>query len=241
MGPTWGPPGSCRPQMGPMLAPWTLLSGAIWKHVNLGNAEKICSTVQLIFSWPCRVEQADSQAKRLWGYSSSGANYCSQSATWQNVYNINGLTETLSGLQKIFRYNTFLCDTIYIYIYQMDCVCQRYHKECSTRTCADDCYNCWHYGDVIMGTMASQITSLTIVYSTVYSGEDHIIYIWRKYLSSATLAFVRGIHRYRWIPRTNGQLRGKCFHLITSSWKKSKLKSYVRPCFHGHNMAASMT
>ena len=25
MGPTWGPPGSCRPQMDPMLAPWTLL------------------------------------------------------------------------------------------------------------------------------------------------------------------------------------------------------------------------
>ena len=27
MGPTWGPPGSCRPQMGPMLAPWTSISG----------------------------------------------------------------------------------------------------------------------------------------------------------------------------------------------------------------------
>ena len=27
MGPTWAPPGSCRPQMGPMLAPWTWLSG----------------------------------------------------------------------------------------------------------------------------------------------------------------------------------------------------------------------
>ena len=27
MGPTWGPPGSSRPQMGPMFAPWTLLSG----------------------------------------------------------------------------------------------------------------------------------------------------------------------------------------------------------------------
>ena len=27
MGPTWGPPGSCRPQMDPMLAPWTLLLG----------------------------------------------------------------------------------------------------------------------------------------------------------------------------------------------------------------------
>ena len=23
----------------------------------------------------------------------------------------------------------------------------------------------------------------------------------------------------RWIPRTNGQLRGKCFHLMTSSWR----------------------
>ena len=27
MGQTWDPPGSCRPQLGPMLAPWTLLSG----------------------------------------------------------------------------------------------------------------------------------------------------------------------------------------------------------------------
>ena len=27
MGPTWGPPGSCRPQMGPMLDPWILLLG----------------------------------------------------------------------------------------------------------------------------------------------------------------------------------------------------------------------
>ena len=41
-----------------------------------------------------------------------------------------------------------------------------------------------------MGTVASQITSLTIVYSTVYSGADQ-----RKYQSSAWLAFVRGIHR----------------------------------------------
>ena len=31
MGPTWGPPGSYRPQMGPVLAPWTLLSGIPYK------------------------------------------------------------------------------------------------------------------------------------------------------------------------------------------------------------------
>ena len=29
MGPAWGPPGSCRPQMGPKLAPLTFLSGWI--------------------------------------------------------------------------------------------------------------------------------------------------------------------------------------------------------------------
>ena len=29
IGPTWGPPGSCRHQMGPMLAPWTLLSDVL--------------------------------------------------------------------------------------------------------------------------------------------------------------------------------------------------------------------
>ena len=60
---------------------------------------------------------------------------------------------------------------------------------------------CWqyliHYDDVIMTTMASQITSLTVVYSIVYSGVDQ-----RKCQSSASLAFVRGIHRDRWIPHT---------------------------------------
>ena len=40
---------------------------------------------------------------------------------------------------------------------------------------------------MIMGAIASQITSLTIVYSTVYSGADQ-----RKHQSSASLAFVNG-------------------------------------------------
>ena len=48
-----------------------------------------------------------------------------------------------------------------------------------------------HYNDVIMGPMASEITNLTIVYSTVYLGADQ-----RKHQSSASLAFVQGIHRW---------------------------------------------
>ena len=47
-----------------------------------------------------------------------------------------------------------------------------------------------HYKDVIMWAIASQITSLTIVFSTVYSDVDQ-----RKHQSSASLAFVQGIHR----------------------------------------------
>ena len=46
-----------------------------------------------------------------------------------------------------------------------------------------------HYSDVIMGTMASQIASLTIVFSAVNSDAEQ-----RKHQSSTSLAFVRGIH-----------------------------------------------
>ena len=48
-----------------------------------------------------------------------------------------------------------------------------------------------HYNDVIMSELVSQITSLTIVYSTVYSGVDH-----RKHQSPTSLAFVWGLHRW---------------------------------------------
>ena len=47
-----------------------------------------------------------------------------------------------------------------------------------------------HYDDVIMTAIASQITSITIVYSTVYSSAHK-----RKHQSPASLAFVQGFHR----------------------------------------------
>ena len=48
-----------------------------------------------------------------------------------------------------------------------------------------------YYSDVIVGSMASQITSLTIVYWAVYSGADQAIH-----QSSASQVFVPGIHRW---------------------------------------------
>ena len=88
---------------------------------------------------------------------------------------------------------------------------QPWHKTMDTSKHIDYCKSS-HYHDVIITTIASEVTSLTVVYSTVYSDVDQ-----RKHQSSASLAFVWGIHRGRWIPRTKGQLRGKCFHLMTSS------------------------
>ena len=56
-----------------------------------------------------------------------------------------------------------------------------------------------HCNDVIMGAMASQITSLSIVYLIIYSNAHQ-----RKHQSSASLAYVQGMYSERWIPHTKG-------------------------------------
>ena len=81
-----------------------------------------------------------------------------------------------------------------------------------------------HYDDVIMSAIASQITSLTIVYSIVYSDADQ-----RKHQSSASLAFVRGIHRgpvnspHKW-PVTRKTFPSDDVIMYTPPWKKMRQK-----------------
>ena len=78
-----------------------------------------------------------------------------------------------------------------------------------------------HYSDVIMSGMVSQITSLAIVYSTVYSGAQmkenskapRHWPLWGEFTDD------------RWIPRTKCQLRQKCFHLMASSCSYCMLRS----------------
>ena len=57
-----------------------------------------------------------------------------------------------------------------------------------------------------MTTMASQITSLAIIYSTVYSGADE-----RKHQSPASLAVVRGIPRWPMNSPHKGPVTRKMF------------------------------
>ena len=100
------------------------------------------------------------------------------------------------------------------------------------------CYSFWkigpitmkfstHNSDIIKGAMASQITSLTIVYSAVYSGADQ-----RKSQSSASLAFVRRIHLWPGNSQHNGPVTRKMFPfddvimvmLLFLAWFKGKYK-----------------
>ena len=70
-----------------------------------------------------------------------------------------------------------------------------------------------HYSDVIMGTIASQITSLTLFTQPFIQTQiKENIKAPRHWLLCGEFT------GDWWIPRTNGQLRGKCFRLMTSSW-----------------------
>ena len=89
-----------------------------------------------------------------------------------------------------------------------------------------------HYDDVIMTMLASQITSLTVVYSIVYSG------VHKKNIKAPRHWPLCGkFTGDRWISRTNGQLRGKCFHLMTSSWRKGERANISRPQIVGRATA----
>ena len=63
MGPTWGPPGSCRPQMGPMLAPWTLLSGKVW---NIWVRSWNCGCLVTWFPYQLIAKPGNKTATVLW-------------------------------------------------------------------------------------------------------------------------------------------------------------------------------
>ena len=112
-------------------------------------------------------------------------------------------------LQSFIISKHLICHLICVF------TCFRYRKHNFIFVC--------HYNDVIMGAIASQITSLTIVYSIVYSDADQ-----RKHQSSASLAFVRGIHRgpvnspHKW-PVTR--------KMFPSSWLVVLLKSPLNCAF----------
>ena len=80
-----------------------------------------------------------------------------------------------------------------------------------------------------MGAVASQITSLTIVYSTVYSDADQ-----RKHQSSVSLAFVRGIHQEPVSSPHKGPVTRKMFSfhdVIMNLWFMTAISTILDMCY----------
>ena len=96
-----------------------------------------------------------------------------------------------------------------------------------------------HHTDIIMGAMASQITRVSTVYSTVCWGVDQ-----RKHQSSASLAFVRGIHRWLLNSPHKGSVTRKMFpsddvfmkgrdEWLHPTDMRSVVMLYGIPCYNG--------
>ena len=75
-----------------------------------------------------------------------------------------------------------------------------------------------HYSDVIMGVMAFQITGVSIVYSTVCLGVNQ-----RKHQSPASLAFIRGLHRWLVNSPNKGSVTQKMFPFVDVIMEQSEI------------------
>ena len=94
------------------------------------------------------------------------------------------------------------------------------HRFAISITCRHWC-GTYHCSDVIMSALASQITTVSRVCPTICSGVHQ-----RKYQSSASLTFVRGIHRWPVDSAHKGPVTRKMFpfddvimYLESSSWE----------------------
>ena len=115
-------------------------------------------------------------------------------------------------------YNAPFCDrNICAFLLQVGALCGICPMHCGI--CEVDPLECTHNlqhqttHQCFDNTNVSIIAKLTIVYSTVYSGAyQRNIKVPRHWPSCGEST------GHRWIPHTKGQKRGKCFHLMTSSW-----------------------
>ena len=150
-----------------------------------------------------------------WEFDHSHGAGTSSPSHWQQV--VEQVPKSI-GWMVCFLLMTFfpvqkLC--VYIYIYQMDCVCQRYHKECSTRTCADDCYNSWK----IKWTVFVNVT--TLYYRYLFYIEHH-----------ALLSIIGLFQIFQMIPVLSA-IRAVCFwqcHLVVTAQQEVTSLSSWSPC-----------
>ena len=135
---------------------------------------------------------------RSLGSSITGTRYSPRMDTSRPVLSSHSCILLLAHIVLVWCHpgmgNTMYCTRIFFTIY-ITCSCV-----------SDIAFHCPHYSDVIMNAMASQITGLTIVYSTVYSGTDKT-----KHQSSASLALCGEFTGHQWVPPHKGPVTRKMF------------------------------
>ena len=225
MAPTWGPPGSCRPHVGPMnLAIWVGTHQLVAIGPFLNQCFLRCMAPYAI-TRPQRVKAKISPIINAAVTQTSDKHDCINSLKLSDAYMCQW---TMATVVKIMVCHLFSPMPLWPNIdwtsgrqisLKFWSKCNNFHMQKSFWKCCQlvvilswpqqknnsnagkwnhntiylsyESLQCYHYNDVIMGLMASQINSLMIVYSSVYSGTDQ-----RKHQSSTSLAFVWGTHRW---------------------------------------------
>ena len=138
-----------------------------------GNAED--SNIILLLSL-CEYPIVSDDERNGWLTSRLLLNLILSLSLWENEAFSDEETNWLLTSKFLWRYSLFTCCNV------ICAVCNMFMLHYIHR---------YHYSDVIMGAVATQITDVSVAYSTVCSGVDQ-----GKNQSSASLAFVKGIHRW---------------------------------------------
>ena len=152
MGPTWGPSGADRTQVGPMLSPWTLLYGVALWNVWLYSWSLKSKTVSDICDWDSKQSKLVQPYYSVWHQLS--LNYLVQNVTQkvstagEGYYYIYYMSVKYTLKVCFWCFFVFMLHTccyakvfnpapdiyIYIYIYQIS----EYYQKCLiTRTCVN--------------------------------------------------------------------------------------------------------
>ena len=94
----------------------------------------------------------------------------------------------------------------------------------------------WNYNDAIMGAIASQITA-----SRLFTQSFIQTQIKENIKAPRHWPLCGEFTGDRWIPHTNDQLRGKCFHLMTSSWNLKNLWRHSTGTEYHHSVHETNT
>ena len=120
MWPTWGPPGSCRPQLGRMLAPWTSLSGSIMKYVVAHYSWDVACSVDgdvishhiiscLLWRYETNIPGGILESSSLcihdwllehWKYSSPSLRYQLYRTRWLQIHELRSFIKTLPAWHR---------------------------------------------------------------------------------------------------------------------------------------------